>query len=195
MRFIIAFCFLLLCFYFYDKDKFTASFFGKENKSYFVVENSGWPYKSYKKEPGYEYYVENGKVYKRPSSNIEQNQEVEENIQNKNGVNTCSKCEGDGIIDYCTVCRSSGNIHCSSCRGYGNIDGKTCQNCGGSGLLFCYNCKGNPDQATCHVCEGSGVTKFEYLECWICHGTKIVDGQDCGFCGGKGGTYIEGPTK
>jgi hypothetical protein len=49
--------FVLLCFYFYDSDGFSATLFGKENKSYFVDENSGWPYKSYKKEPGYEYFI------------------------------------------------------------------------------------------------------------------------------------------
>jgi len=193
--------FVLLCFYFYDTDGFSATLFGKENKSYFVDENSGWPYKSYKKEPGYEYFIKDNKVCKKRSSNIEQNQNIEQKqveeeiVQKKGDLNTCTKCEGDGIIDYCTICRSSGNIHCSSCRGYGNIDGRTCQNCSGSGLLICYNCKGNPEQATCHVCEGSGVTKFEFLECWICHGAKIVDGKDCEFCGGKGGTYIEGPSK
>jgi hypothetical protein len=203
---LLSFGFVLLCFYFYDSDGFSATLFGKENKTYFVDENSGWPYKSYKKEPGYEYFIKDDKVCKRRSSNTEQNQGNEEDVQKGTDLKTCTICDGEGIIDYCTFCRNHGNTHCSSCRGYGNIDGRTCQNCSGSGLLVCYNCEGNPKHSKCHGCDGTGQTKNIFVECIKCEGTKTmecvanpVNGvcescnntgvKNCYYCDGVGGFY------
>jgi hypothetical protein len=191
MRYIIALCFLLLFFYFSDKDGFTAALFGKENKSYFVNENSGWPYKSYKKEPGYEYFIKDNKVCKKRSSNIEQNQVEEENVGNENtsGLESCYMCSGEGIRSECGTCLNSGNAHCRSCRGYGNVDGRTCRNCGGSGLIICSDCGGNPSQFECSICRGSGYTKQVIVECSTCEGARNKDVKDCYFCQGSGSVY------
>ena len=200
--------FVLLCLFFYVNDKFTSTFLGNENKTYFVDENSGWPYKSYKKEPGYEYFIKDSKVCKKRSSNIEQNQSQEETVENENttGSEICTTCKGEGELNYCVTCQNQGNVHCSSCRGYGAIDGKTCINCRGNGLLLCYYCEGNPEHSKCHVCDGSGYTKKIFVECRVCNGSKTmecvvnsVNGicescnntgvKNCGYCDGVGGFY------
>ena len=193
--------FVLLCFYFYDTDGFSATLFGKENKSYFVDENSGWPYKSYKKEPGYEYFIKDNKVCKKRSSNIEQNQVEEEAVENESSTGliqkTCDMCSGEGVRSKCGTCRNSGNAYCSRCKGYGKInergygsaDGRTCRDCGGSGLIICPDCGGNPSQYKCSLCLGSGYTKNIIVECSTCDGGRNKDVKDCYWCQGSGSDY------
>lgn len=198
MKYILAFCLLLLCIFLYDKDKFSAVFFGEDNKNYFVDENSGWPYKSYKKEPGYKYFIKDNKVCKKRSSDIEQNQVQEENvgIEGTNRYNTCTTCDGEGETSPCSVCNMEGYINCQRCSGYGNIDGRTCLNCRGSGIQTCYQCEGNPSHSKCRDCDGTGKTKTVWDKCIDCEGGKNerYKGIKCRRCDGAGGYNMELPS-
>ena len=144
-----------------------------------------------KKEPGYEYFIKDNKVCKKRSSNIEKNQSQEETVENENSteLKTCYMCDGEG--KGCGTCKNSGNVHCNGCKGYGNIDGKTCRNCGGNGLSLCFDCEGNPGQHDCSICDGSGYTKYKFVDCFGCNGTKTIQTgvgpQVCDVCHGDGG--------
>ncbi len=140
---------------------------------------------------GYEYFIKDDKVCKRRSSNIEQNQVEKETVENENstGLKTCYMCDGEG--KGCGTCKNTGNVHCSGCKGYGNIEGKTCRNCGGNGLLLCFDCEGNPGRHDCSICDGTGYTKYKFVDCFGCNGSKTIQTgvgpQVCDVCHGDGG--------
>ena len=90
--------------------------------------------------------------------------EREKEKENNSFYETCSICDGEGIVDTnCECCGGSGNVrlNCANCGGNGRTDSED----------LCYDCVGRGYTAlTCEECGGSGNASYR-SECHACKGT------------------------
>jgi hypothetical protein len=145
-------------------------------------------------------FKEVGGFFKENKTTNSNNHKSNENINNTNDENLCSKCNGHGFTIGCTsLSCKNGYKHCQSCNGKSIDDwGRTCLNCQGRGLVICNNCQGDYThvQEICDNCYGKKYTRK--IVCSACKGQVLKEGDSeyvdwrggthCIWCGGSGMT-------